>query len=597
MSIDVTSLRVRPLEPEIEAELDRYENGVARYLAAEIDEDAFRVFRLNQGIYGQRQGGHNQMVRVKIPYGRVEPDQLEMLGYIAETYSRGWGHLTTRQNVQFHFVALEQTAEVLRLLAAVGMTSREACGDTVRNVAGCHLAGACPYEVLDISPWAEAAKDLFLRNPISQRLPRKFKINFSGCATDCGQAMFNDVGVVATTRTLEDGTVEPGFQVFIAGGLGANPHPALALEDFTAREDLLATIEACLRVFNNHGNRDNKLRARMKWLVDTMGWDEVQARVIKERRLLLGSSSWPGGIPEEVQKAGDAPAGLADGATPTVIGQGTPVAITRKDPYGRWDDANVVRGSAKGTVSAVAYARLGDVTSAQFRGLAAIQRDLGLEVRLTNRQNVAFRGLTEEQLAQLYERLDAIGMANPGAELVRDVVACPGADTCNLAVTQSRGLASAIGDKLEEEGLAEVGGLRINISGCTNSCGQHHQSDIGFYGAERRAHGKSAPGYQMLLGGYVGQTQVHFGERATRLPAKAAPDAAVAVVRRFAAEREAGETFRQWLERSGGAKGLGAELKSFDVFPEPDEAPEYYVDYDETGPFSGEVGDGECAGV
>ncbi|TML65341.1 MAG: hypothetical protein E6G14_16480, partial [Actinobacteria bacterium] len=172
----------------VEAELDRYENGVRQYIASEIDEDAFRVFRLNQGIYGQRQGGHDQMVRVKVPYGRLEPDQLEMLGYVAEAYSRGWAHLTTRQNVQFHFVQLEQTAEVLRLLAAVGLTSREACGDTVRNVAGCHLAGACPYEVLDISPWAEAAKDHFLRNPLSQRLPRKFKINFSGCATDCGQA-------------------------------------------------------------------------------------------------------------------------------------------------------------------------------------------------------------------------------------------------------------------------------------------------------------------------------------------------------------------------------------------------------------------------
>ena len=587
--------------PEIDtgqlADAAKFDAILARYLGGEIEEDAFRIFRLNNGIYGQRQGGHNQMVRVKIPYGGLLPHQLDLLADLADTYSRGWGHITTRQNVQFHYVQLERVPELMRLLAHAGMTTREACGDTVRNVMGCHFAGVCPYEKLDISPWAEATYRHFVRNPLGQRLPRKFKINFSGCATDCGQAMFNDVGVVATTRTLEDGTVEPGFQVFIAGGLGANPHPALALEDFTPREELLATIEAVLRVFNNHGNRDNKLRARMKWLVDTMGWEDVQARVIKERRLLLGSSSWPGGIPEEVQKAGDSPAGLADGATPTVIGQGTPVSISRKDPYGRWDDANVVRGSAKGTVSAVAYARLGDVTSEQFRALAAIQRDLGLEVRLTNRQNVAFRGLTEEQLPQLFERLDAIGMSNPGAELVRDVVACPGADTCNLAVTQSRGLASAIGDKLEEEGLAEVGGLRINISGCTNSCGQHHQSDIGFYGAERRAHGKSAPGYQMLLGGYVGQTQIHFGERATRLPAKAAPDATVAVVRRFANEREAGETFRQWLERVGGAKGLGAELKSFDVFPEPEEAPEYYVDYDETGPFSGEVGDGECAGV
>jgi sulfite reductase beta subunit-like hemoprotein len=579
------------------ADADKFETILARYLAGDLEEDAFRIFRLNNGIYGQRQGGHNQMVRVKIPYGGLLPHQLDLMADLADEYSRGWGHITTRQNIQFHFVELERVPDLMRKLAHAGMTTREACGDTVRNVMGCHFAGVCPYEKLDITPWAEATYRHFVRNPLGQRLPRKFKINFSGCATDCGQAMFNDVGVVATTHTHEDGSTEAGFQVFVAGGLGANPHPALALEDFTPRDQLLATIEAVLRVFNNHGNRDNKLRARMKWLVDTMGWDDVQARIIKERRLLVGSSSWPGGIPEEVEKAGDAPAGLADGATPTVIGQGTPVSITRKDPYGRWDDTNVVRGSAKGTVSAIAYARLGDVTAAQFRALAAIQRELGLEVRLTNRQNVAFRGLTEEQLAQLFSRLSDIGMSEPGAELVRDVVACPGADTCNLAVTQSRGLASAIGDKLEEEGLGDVGGLRINISGCTNSCGQHHQSDIGFYGAERRAHGKSAPGYQMLLGGYVGQTQVHFGERATRLPAKAAPDATIAVVRRFANEREAGETFRQWLDRAGGAKAVGAELKSFDVFPEPDEAPDYYVDYDETGPFTGEVGEGECAGV
>ncbi len=248
-------------------------------------------------------------------------------------------------------------------------------------------------------------------------------------------------------------------------------------------------------------------------------------------------------------------------------------------------------------MSAIAYARLGDVTSEQFRGLAAIQRELGLEVRLTNRQNIALRGLTEEQLPVLFERLAAIGMSQPGAELVRDVVACPGADTCNLAVTQSRGLGAAIGEKLEEEGLAEVGGLRVNISGCTNSCGQHHTSDIGFFGAERRAHGRSAPGYQMLLGGYVGQEQIHFGEKALRLPAKNAPEAAVRVVRRFADERTAGESFREWLDRSGGAKAIAAELKELDVFPTPEDGPEFYVDYGETGPYEAEVGAGECAGV
>jgi sulfite reductase beta subunit-like hemoprotein len=582
-------------DPAQLADIEKFETLLKQLDAGEIDEDAFRVFRLNNGIYGQRQGGRNQMVRVKIPYGAVEPEQLEAMAHIAEEYSRGWGHITTRQNIQFHFVQLERVPDVMRVLAGVGMTTREACGDTVRNVQGCHLAGACPYEVLDISPWAEAVYQHFVRNPIAQRMPRKFKFNFSGCATDCGQAMFNDVGVIAVTRPLPDGTVEPGFRVFIAGGLGANPHPALALEEFTSREDLLATCEAILRVQDHHGNRDNKLRARMKWLVDTMGIDELRERIFKERKLLVASSTWPGGIPAAVREHGDAPAGLSGTVTPTAIGHGVPVSLRRSGAQGRWEDANVVRGVAKETVSAYAYSPLGDVTADQFRALASIQRELGAEVRVTNRQNFVFRGLTEEQLPRLFARLEAIGMAEPGAELVRDVVSCPGADTCNLAVTQSRGLASAISSALEEAGLAETPGLRINISGCTNSCGQHHISDIGFFGAERRAHGKAAPGYQMLLGGYVGQTQIEFGQKATRLPAKAAAEAAVRVVRRFSDERQPGETFITWLERAGGAAAVGQTLKDLDVFPTPEEAPEFYVDFDETGPYVTEIGQSECA--
>ena len=502
------------------ADIAKFEDQLSRYLAGELDEDVFRVFRLNNGIYGQRQGGHNQMVRIKAPFGTITASQLDRMADIATEYSRGWGHLTTRQAIQFHFVQLERIPDLLRDIAVVGLTSREACGDTVRNIQGCHLAGACPKEVLDITPWAEAAFQHFLRNPLGQRLPRKFKINFSGCVADCGQAMFNDVGIIATTRTTEDGSVEAGFRVFIAGGLGANPHAALALEPFTAREDLLPTIESVLRVFEQTGNRDNKLRARMKWVVDNLGFDEVQRRVLATRRFLLGSSSWPGGIPAAVLAAGDAPAG-AEG-TVTDMGQGTPVVLRRPGALSRWEDSNVIRGAAKGTVSAIAHARLGDVTAEQFRGLAAIVREFGVDVRVTNRQNFALRNLAEDQLPALFDRLSALDMASPSAELVSDVVACPGADTCNLAVTQSRGLADAIGIALEKEGLAEVGGLRINISGCTNSCGQHHVADIGFHGAERRAHGKSAPGYTMLLGGFVGDARIEFGERATRLPAKAA---------------------------------------------------------------------------
>jgi len=585
----------RDLTDEQYRDIDRFERAIAQYLAGEISEDVFRVMRLNNGVYGQRQGGTNQMVRIKLPAGTITPEQLDLMGRLSEEYSRGWGHITTRQNVQIHFVELTKVPDVMRELAKVGLTSREACGDTVRNVMACHLAGACPHEHLDVTPWAEAAYEHFVRNPLGQRLPRKFKINFSGCSTDCGQAMFNDAGVIATTRTLDDGTVEQGFRVYLAGGLGATPHPAMALEDFTSREDLLPTIEAILRVFDQTGNRDNKLRARLKWVVTNLGIDEVRRRVLKVRHTLPASSSWPGGIPEIVAKAGDAPAGRSATTEATSVGQGVAVALTSRDPYGRWVAASVVRGTANNTVSAVAYATLGDITASQFRSLASIQRELGADVRLSNRQNVVFRGLTEAQLPTLYARLGAIDMARPGAELARDVVACPGADTCNIAVTQSRGLAKAIGDALEEEGLAEVGGVRINISGCTNSCGQHHASDIGFFGAERRAHGKSAPGYQMLLGGYVGQEQIHFGEKATRLPAKAAPQAVVRVVRQFADERVAGESFRTWMDRAGGAAVIGQSLKDLDVFPTFEDGPDFYSDYDETGPFVAEVGDSECA--
>ena len=597
--VSLADIPTVPVPEAQQADIEKFETQLARYRSGELDAEVFRVYRLTNGIYGQRQGGENQMVRIKIPAGVLSPAQLDMLAHISENYSRGWGHITTRQNVQFHFVQLDDIPKLLSDLASVGLTTREACGDTVRNVQGCHLAGACPHEVLDITHWANATYRHFLHNPIAQRLPRKFKINFSGCATDCGQAMFNDIGIIAVNRSGSGngggGSSELGFRVYVAGGLGANPHPAIALEDFTPREELLPTLEACVRVFDHDGNRDNKLRARMKWLTDTLGIDELRRRIFRERRFLLASASWPGGIPEEVAEHGDEPAGVSSEVEPTPMGQGTPVTLRRPGNYERWSDANVVRGTANGSVSAYAWARLGDITTAQFSALAAIARDFHAEVRITNRQNLVFRDLAEGQLPQLFARLEEIDMALPGAELARDVVACPGADTCNLAVTQSRGLADAIGSRLEEEGLADLGGVRTNISGCPNSCGQHHAFDIGFFGAERRAHDQSAPGYQMLLGGYVGQEKIHFGKRALRLPAKNAPEAVVRVVRSFADERQAGELFHEWLDRSGGAKEVALSLKDLDSFPAPEESPEFYVDFGETGPYEVLLGDSECA--
>lgn len=584
------------IEPSIAADIHKFESLLAAYLAGHLGEDEFRVFRLNNGVYGQRQGGHNQMVRVKAPHGAVTAAQLSALGEIAEHYSRGWGHLTTRQNIQFHFVQLERVPELLWELASVGLTTREACGDTVRNVMGCHLAGACPYEVLDISPWAEATFRHLLHHPYAQRLPRKFKINFSGCANDCGQAVFNDVGVVAVSRVELGGLAEAGFRVLIAGGLGANPHAAQPLEEFTAREDLLATIEAIVRTFDHYGNRDNKLRARLKWVADEMGIDELRRRVVRERQLLLASSSWPGGIPATVEEMGDSPAGMAAGVAATPVGTARASrSATDGDPYLRWRSANVVVGAAKATVSAIVHARLGDITSAQFRALAQMAEDLGVDVRITNRQNLALRGLRVENLPDLYRRLVAIAMAEPVAELARDVVSCPGADTCNLAVTQSRGLATDIERALEVAGLADVGGVRINVSGCTNSCGHHHVADIGFYGVERRAHGRSAPGYQLVLGGHLGGRDVVFAQRALRLPARVAAEATVRIVGRFAEERRPGEEFAVWLKRVGGAKTLAGELKDLDVWPDPEERPEYYVDFNEAAPYVADIGQGECA--
>ncbi len=620
---DAQATRDRPTysSPAAARDIESYERFLSQHLRGEIDDDRFRIIRLNNGIYSQRQGGEAMMVRVKIPYGALNPEQLDLLGEVAESFSRGWGHITTRQNMQFHYVPLRRTPELLRRFDAVGLTTREACGDTVRNVAACHLAGACPFEVLDVTPWAEATFRHLLRHAYAQRLPRKFKINFSGCSTDCGQAAFNDIGVVATIRHHPDGTVERGFRVLVAGGLGANPHPAQSIEEFTEREALIPTIEAVLRTFDHYGNRENKLRARMKWLVDTLGIDELRRRVLHERKLLVASVTWVEGLPEPVSRAGDDPAGAAedglregDTGFPTRSGWATrngppgsgpggvrvSLGATRaQTPYERWTTSNVVRGVTKGTVSANAWCRLGDITASQFHDLATLQRDLQAEVRVTNRQNLVFRGLAEEDLPRLYDRLLALGMAEPGAELARDVVSCPGADTCNLAVTQSRGLAAAVGEALEQAGLADVGGVRVNISGCTNSCGQHHIADIGFCGAERRAHGRAAPGYQMFLGGHLGATDeagIVFATKALRLPARAVPEAVVSVVGRFAEERRPAEDFPSWLARNGGAKGIGAELAHLDDFPAPETAPEFYVDFGETGPYVADVGIGECAG-
>ena len=587
------------LDPAIAEEIDRFEAHIRNYLEGKLDEEVFRPIRLTNGIYGIRQGNNLQMVRVKVPQGRLNPTQLETLGHIAEEYSRGFGHVTTRQNVQFHFVRLERCPDVMRIVNAVGLTTREACGDTVRNITGCPLAGVCPLEKADISAWARAATNYFLRHPISQRLPRKFKISFSGCEKDCAAGTINDIGVIATKT--DDGRF--GFKILAGGGLGANPHPAALLEDFTPPEDLILTMEAILRVFDRAGNRKNKLRARMKWLVQSMGFDEFRAAVFDEReklRSVVGERT-PSVIPESVRAA--APQAFGElgplGDSASLPGSGSPDGqrIDRffEPTFEDWRASNVVAQRQPGRFAAYVSLPIGDVTADQFRILADLCRRYGEgELRATIRQNLVFRHLEESDLQPLYEELKAAGLGNIEAERVSDVVACPGADTCNLAVTQSRGLAKAIRSELIEAGLADVTGIRINISGCSNSCGQHHLGDIGFMGLEKRMDGNSAPGAQLMLGGGVIEAgQVRFGKRSLKLSAKRAPKVVRHIVEKYASEREPGQDFRSWLSQVG-IETIEAEVEEIGRLRPYAEAPEDYIDWDEDVQFQVKLGRGEC---
>ncbi len=465
----------REIDPAPAADIAKFEEQLERYLAGDLDEDVFRVFRLNNGIYGQRQGGHNQMVRVKVA---LRLDHRRAARHVRPTSPRRTPAAGATSPPARTSSSTSSTSSGSPKCSATwrrsGLTTREACGDTVRNVMGCHLAGACPFEVLDISPWAEAAFQHFLRNPLAQRLPRKFKINFSGCETDCGQAMFNDVGVIATTRTRDDGTVEAGFRVFVAGGLGANPHPALALEEFTAREDLLPTIESVLRVFEQTRQPRQQAagppevarrHARLRGAAGAGSSSDPQASCSPRRR-------GPAASPRPSQKHGDAPAGRRPSASrPRRIGQGTPVALRRDRALralgGRQRRARRRQGHRVGL-------RLRPPRRHHHRPVPGA----GLDPARARRRGPDHqppeprlpRASSEDQLPTLYARLERHRHGRARAPSWPATSSPARAPTPATWPSPSRrGLADAIGAALEEEGLAEVGGVRTNISGCTNS--------------------------------------------------------------------------------------------------------------------------------
>ena len=565
------------------AEIDRFEDEVKAYLAGELDPEAFRRVRLWHGIYGQRHLVDVHMVRTKLPGGALTAPALEAMADVAEKWSRGWGHITTRQNVQFHFVDIADVPQVLRRLDEAGVTTREACGDTVRNVTACHLAGVCPLEVLDVNAAAEAVARHFLRNPLAQNLPRKFKIAASGCAVDCALTGIHDIGILAT----EQSGVK-GFRILVGGGLGTDPHEARELESLTAPDELIVTSEAILRVWDREMPREKRARTRMKFLVAKMGIETFREKVLAEREKLRCSAQYRKTDPEAF--------------LPKRVAQPGPTAPERTDyatldPFGYalWRETNVLEQRQSGRYAAYVTVRMGDVTAAQFRGLAQISTELGVEFRTTVRQNLVVRDLRPGDLAYLYDLLATAGLNKTGAEKASNIVACPGAETCNLALVASRGVASATIDALVAAGLGDVP-LSINVSGCPNSCGQQQMADIGLSGIVRRVGQDEAPGYRILLGGRVTEGGARFGQYVAKAPARRTPEAVVAVVDRFSKERTGSERFGEWVDRVG-AESIGAVLsQDFDTKLTREQSPEDYQDWGETRPFEVILGRGECAG-
>lgn len=585
-------------------EIDEFERTIAAWKAGEIDDDTFRARRLHMGTYGIR-NSVDHMIRIKIPGGVIEPDHLDAVADVADAYSRGFAHLTTRQNFQLHFVATEEVPALMRRLADAGLTTREACGNSIRTITQSHLVGIDPEEVVDTRPAAETVTRYFLRHPATQSLPRKFKMAFEGSLTDQAQLGIHDIGFLGMVTA--DGQV--GFKLFVGGGLGSSPREADIFEPFTPADRVLPTVEAILEVFDEYGERKNRVRARMKFLLNKWGIDKFRAEVESRRIRLEREKDYP------VLEVPVRPAARADGVGEAEALRRTslPPAGPDLDPdtldaYEQWRDANVfahpstdgfARTGENSEVQFGAYAtfHLGDVTSSQMRALAKVWRQLGdhIQVRTTIRQNLLFVGLRASEVPILFAALYDEDMALARAEKSGDVVSCPGAETCNLAITASRGLAGAVTDALRANGLDEIEDLRINISGCPNACGQHTTADLGFSGMARRdPDGNEAPGYRVYVGARVGEGGAKFGHYVAKVPAKKAPDVAVALLERYAGERELGEQFADWVARAD-PKALKTDLKQYDSMPDLTEDPDFYRDWGNSTRFAVQLGQGECA--
>jgi sulfite reductase (NADPH) hemoprotein beta-component len=578
-----------------EAEIDEFVATLERFERGELSPDQWRAFRLVRGTYGQRQPGDVQMLRVKVPQGVATALQLRALADVAEQYSRGFGHITTRENVQFHFVKLHDVEPAMRRLAEAGLTTREACGNSVRNITACPYAGVALDEVFDVTPYAEALTRHLLRHPMSSTLPRKFKIAFEGCRENHAVTPINDIGWRARVRGRVD-AVERGFAVTVGGGTSILCTSGRALYDFLPASEILEVAEAIVRVFHRLGDREHKQRNRMKFLIKALGWERWRS----EFEQALADIRADGGVPLPFDPDRPPIEAAPDWPRPPAA----PVTEARKQAipvmngaYASWLQTNVRPQKQPGHVVVAVTLPLGDVTGAQLRVLADLALACGDgAVRFTQEQDLVFRWVSRDDVAELYRRLAAAGLGLEHANTIADVTSCPGADSCRLAVTQSRGLGRVLGDHLRARPalVATAPDLKIKISGCPNGCGQHHIAGLGFQGSVRKLGDKAVPQYFVMVGGAVDDAGARFGRLAAKIPVRRLPEALDRLLALYVAQRSADERATAFFQRVELAR-VKAALTDLERLTPEDAVPADFVDFDEEAEFKPEVMDGECA--
>jgi sulfite reductase beta subunit-like hemoprotein len=580
---EATEIEQRHSRQAIEAEISRFEERVQQLQSGAITEAEFRPFRLKHGTYGQRQPGF-QMLRVKIAAGVLKSAQLRVLADIADQFSTGRGHLTTRENIQFHFVKVENVPAAMRLLADAGLTTREACGNTVRNVTACPVAGICPGEAFDVTPYALGVSRYLLRHPDFHDLPRKFKIAFSGCENDgdCAVAGIHDIGLIAQVRGA-NGTAHRGFKVLVGGGLGSLPTEAAVLAEFLPEEELLPTVEAILRVFTETGNRKNKLLARLKYVLRAKGIEEFR-RLVAEKRKVSQAPAEVFTVPSPIQ-----PALVTIASAP--LSPVTRDAATDTE-YDRWAEHNLMSQRQAGYGAMWVKLPAGTLHSNQMRGLADILEKNELTgVRIAVNQDLVIPWVPFDRVRAVYDGLRTLDLATPGARTISDVTGCPGATTCNLGITRSLTLAEVLSRELNGYDDPEIQKLRIKISGCPNSCGHHHIADIGFYGNVRKINEQQAPYYQLLLGGKVDVSGVRFARQIMAVPARPIPTILRELLAFYQQDRQQKETFSAWVARTPD-EAITDRLQPFVDVSSASE--DLFVDWGDTETYSLKLGRGEC---